>query len=107
MGRGIRVVLYGCDSENGATLREAVSQQNGFVVAGESSDWPVCEALLDRYVPELLIANLRYVPEPYLATLASSAFPVLLGLGCDGGAHIRWTGIYDIVGAPLHPAGRA
>lgn len=87
---GMRVVVLDSSAETRATLRESISQCLGFVLAGHSSDWLTCSLLLDRFVPELLIADVATLPADYLASLSPSAFPILVGLqgqeDCNYGA---------------------
>ena len=80
LSAGMRVVLFNQDEESCARLRDAIEQDYGFVLAGVCQEWPACEVLLDRFVPELLIANVSQVPPKYVEKLSASEFPVLVGL---------------------------
>jgi LytTr DNA-binding domain len=80
---GMRVVLFDRDDESCARIRAAVERDYGFVLVGACREWPACEVLLDRFVPELLIANVTHVPPKYLEKLSASDFPVLVGLRED------------------------
>ena len=57
LSAGMRVVLFNQDEESCARLRDAIGQEYGFVLAGVCQEWAACEVLLDRFVPELLIAE--------------------------------------------------
>ncbi len=102
IGRGMRVVLFDQDLEIRATVRATIEQDRGFVLAGECREWPVCEVLLDRFVPELLIASVPHVPPKFLEKLSNAAFPVLVGLrGEDNRFGTR--GLYDTLRVPPEP----
>jgi hypothetical protein len=81
--RGMRVVLFDRDATTLACVRDAIAGDRSFVLAGESREWDECEVLLDRFLPELLIASVEQVPAPSLRQLSSSAFPVLVGLSAE------------------------
>ncbi len=78
--RGMRVVSLDTDPEVHARLRSLVEEDPGFILVGASHEWTECEALLDMFVPELLVANMALVPPQFLENLSSSAFPILVGL---------------------------
>ena len=80
MSTGMRVVLFDQDDESCTRFVLPVEQDYGFVLAGVCREWPACEVLLDRFVPELLIANVTQIPPKYLEKLSASEFPVLVGL---------------------------
>jgi DNA-binding LytR/AlgR family response regulator len=80
MARGMRTVLFDQDAAIRGKVRAAICEHHGFVVAGESDGLLECAALLDRVVPELLIARLAELPRQFLESLADSPFPVLVGL---------------------------
>jgi len=82
--RGIRVVSLDREAAVHAGLRSSLEHDVGFVLVGESREWNECEELLNRFVPELLIANTRLIPLPFLEGLAVSAFPVLVELRTTG-----------------------
>jgi hypothetical protein len=101
MGRGMRVLLFHEDPEICATLGAAIDQDRGFVLAGQCREWPACERLLDRFLPELLIAGMRRVPPQFLEDSSASQFPVVVGLGAeDDRLEIR-DGLYDTLLVPL------
>ena len=103
VGRGMRVVVFDQDAEIRAKVRDALDQDRGFVLAGECREWPACEVLLDRFVPELLIASVTQVPSRFVEKLSDSAFPVLVGLwGGDDGLATRG-GMYDSLRVPPEP----
>ncbi len=95
MDRGMRVVLFEQDAAIRGKVRAALDEDHGFVFAGESQAWLECEALLDRFVPELLIAHLTQLPRQFVESLSESLFPVLVGL--QGEADVSGTpgGRYD------------
>jgi two-component system, LytTR family, response regulator len=78
--RGMRIVSFDPDVDVHVRLRSTVAQEPDFILVGESRDWSECEVLLDRFVPELLVANMAQLPSQFLEGLSSSAFPILLGL---------------------------
>jgi two-component system, LytTR family, response regulator len=80
VARGIRVVSFDPDVEVHARLRSTVAEEPDFILVGESREWEECEVMLDRFVPELLVANMTQVPPKFLEDLSSSAFPILIGL---------------------------
>ncbi len=80
MARGMRIVLFDQDTAIRAKVRAAIGEHYGFVVAGESDELLECEALLDRVVPELLIARMAELPRQFLERVSDSLFPILIGL---------------------------
>jgi two-component system LytT family response regulator len=76
---GIRVVSFDPDAEVHSRLRSAIAGEPDFVLMGEGRDWNECEALLDQFVPELLVANVTRLPARFLEDLSPLGFPVLLG----------------------------
>jgi two-component system, LytTR family, response regulator len=98
----MRVVSFDANAEVHASLRSTVEGDSDFALVGESREWTECEALLDRFVPELLLANIKQVPQQFLEGLSSSAFPILVGLqAADRGQ----TGAkpYGVLSMPLDP----
>ncbi len=95
LSAGMRVVLFNQDEESCARLRDAIGQEYGFVLAGVCQEWAACEVLLDRFVPELLIASLAEIPPKYLEKLADFEFPVLIGLREDNDPLRTLGGMYD------------
>jgi two-component system LytT family response regulator len=99
---GMRVVSFDPSAEVHVTLRSTVEADPDFILVGESREWDECEVLLDRFVPELLLANVRQVPPQFLENLSSSTFPVLVGLQAtdwgEAGAKP-----YGILSTPLDP----
>jgi len=80
IGNGMRVVVLDRDAEVRAKVRAAIAEQPGFILAGESQGWTECQALLDRFLPELLIAAVNEVSAQFRTTLPDATFPVLVGL---------------------------
>ena len=101
--RGMRVVLFDRDANTLACVRDAIAGDRSFVLAGESRDWDECEVLLDRFLPELLIASMEQVPAPSLQQLSSSAFPVVIGLGDEPGRVASAASVYDTLRVPPLP----
>jgi two-component system, LytTR family, response regulator len=102
VAHGMRVVLCDPDMDVHARLRLTVEDNPDFILVGESRGWMECEALLDRFVPELLIANMAQVPRKFLECLSSSAFPILVGLqAVDCGQTAAKP--YDLLSMPLEP----
>src|SRR5208282_1602050 len=95
LGKGMRIVLFDQDAQVRAKLRATIDEHQGFVLAGESQAWSECEALLDRFVPELLIARMTQVPRQFLESLSESLFPVLVGLQDEADVLGRLGGRYD------------
>jgi hypothetical protein len=100
MPRGMRVVLLDEDTEVRAKVRAAIEWDYGFVLAGESDEWPACELLLDRFAPELLVARVKQVPSKFIETLSETEFPVLVGLRRESNGFGSQDGVYDILQVP-------
>src|SRR5271167_2238271 len=100
LGRGMRIVLFDQDAEIRAKVRAAIDQEHGFVLAGDSAAWSECEALLDGFVPELLIARESQLPRQFLESLSDSLFPVLVGLRDEAEGLGRPGGVYDTLLVP-------
>ncbi len=96
---GMRVVVFDRDADTLAVLRDAIAGDRTFVLAAESQEWHQCEALLDHFVPELVIANLDRVPLLVLQQLSASTFPLLIGLGNEK----HRAPSYDTLPRPLCP----
>ncbi len=103
MGRGMRVVLFDQNAEIRSRVRSAINQDHGFVFAGECREWAECEILLDRFVPELLIASVTEVPAKFLERLSDSAFPVMVGLRREDDPLTTRGGMYDSLPIPAEP----
>jgi LytTr DNA-binding domain len=95
MSAGMRVVVLDRDEECYARIRAAVEEDCGFVLVGVCREWPACEVLLERFVPELLIANVAQVPVKYLDDLSASEFPVVVGLRAENDPLGVPNGMYD------------
>lgn len=103
MGRGMRVLLFDQDAETRAKVIAAIDQEPGFVLAGECREWRACEALLDSFVPELLIAGVKHIPRQFLEDLSALEFPVVVGLRADDDGLRILGGMYDTLLLPLEP----
>jgi hypothetical protein len=55
---GMRVVLLEQDTMVREKMRAVIDADSAFVLAGESKEWSECQALLERFVPELLLARI-------------------------------------------------
>ena len=100
MDRGMRVLLFDQDAETCARVVAAIDQDRGFVLAGKCREWPACEALLDRFVPEVLIASIRHLPPHFLGDLSGLGFPVVVGLRTDDDGRGLCSGMYDSIAVP-------
>ena len=103
IGRGMRVLLFDPDAEICAKVIAAIDHEHGFVLAGECREWPACEVLLDRLVPELLIASVRHLPPQFLEDLSTLEFPVVVGLRAEDDSLTIRGGIYDALVVPPEP----
>jgi two-component system, LytTR family, response regulator len=100
MPRGMRVILLDEDAEVRAKVRAAIEWDYGFVMAGESGEWPGCEILLDRFAPELLVARVKQVPSKFIENLSETEFPVLVGLRSGSNGFVSQVGLYDTLQVP-------
>ena len=101
VARGMRIVLFDQEAAIRAKVRTALDEDHSFVFAGESQSWLECEALLDRFVPELLIARDTQLPRQFLDSLSDSLFPVLVGLRDEADGLGTPAGLYDSLLLPL------
>jgi two-component system, LytTR family, response regulator len=100
---GMRVVLLDQDAAALTKVRAAIDSDSAFVLAGESREWSGCQALLERFVPELLLARITQVPSKFLETLSHADFPVLVGLRGESNGLVRTGGLYDTLQVPPEP----
>jgi two-component system LytT family response regulator len=100
-GKGIRVVVLDQDREVCAKVRAAIGDEHEFVWVGESQRWTECEALLERFVPELLIAAIGQLSPQFRTSLSSAAFPVLVGLRSENDRFGTADGTYDTLRIPV------
>jgi hypothetical protein len=63
---GMRVVLLDEDVVVRNKMRAAIDSDSAFVLAGEFREWSGCQALLERFVPELLLARVNQLPSKFL-----------------------------------------
>jgi len=101
--RGMRVVLFDENEGTRASVRCTLDEDPGFVLAGEARDWRGCEALLERAVPELLIACVTQIPRMFLNSLSPAEFPVLVGLRAGSDRCDEHAPLYDSLGVPPEP----
>ncbi len=99
-GRGMRVLLLDQDAQTCATVVAAIDQDRGFVLAGNCREWAACEVLLDRFVPELLIASTKHLPPHFLGNLSGLEFPVVVGLRTKDDGIGLCGGMYDSIAVP-------
>jgi two-component system LytT family response regulator len=76
----MRVVVLEPEAEIRATLQRMIARQPGFVLVGESRAWADCEALLDYYLPELLITRSEFASPSFSESVGEMRFPVMLEL---------------------------
>jgi two-component system LytT family response regulator len=100
---GMRVVLLDRDAAVRARMRAAIDSDSAFVLAGESREWSGCQDLLDRFVPELLLARITQLPSRFLESLSNADFPVLVGLRGEGNGLATPGGLYDTLQVPPEP----
>jgi two-component system, LytTR family, response regulator len=100
---GMRVVILDQDAAALAKVRAAIDSDSAFVLAGESREWSGCQALLERFVPELLLARITQVPSKFLETLSHADFPVLVGLRGESNGLVPPGGLYDTLQVPPEP----
>jgi two-component system LytT family response regulator len=77
---GIRVVILEPSAETRTLLQAGLDQLTGFDLVGSSETWNDCLALLNVYVPELLIARIGLTPASFGESSCDAVFPVTLGL---------------------------
>ncbi len=100
IGTGMRVLLLDQDADTCARVVAAIDQDRGFVLAGKCREWPACEVLLERFVPELLIASMRHLPPQFLGDLTGLEFPVVVGLRTEDDGIGLCSGMYDSIAVP-------
>ena len=103
LARGMRVVLLDRDVAVRGKVRAAINEDHGFVLVGETQQWLECEAMLDCYVPELLIASLIQVPAKFLERLSETESPVLVGLQEEHDHSDARPGWFDSLQVPPEP----
>jgi two-component system LytT family response regulator len=77
---GIRVVILEPSPETRGMLQAGLDELKGFDLVGASETWTDCMALLNAYVPELLIARVGLMPAVFVETSGDAVFPVTVGL---------------------------
>jgi two-component system, LytTR family, response regulator len=97
---GMRVVLLDRDSAVRTKMRAAIDSDAAFVLVGESHEWSECQALLDRFIPELLLARVSQLPSQFAESLSTADFPVLVGLLSESNGLIALNGLYDTLRVP-------
>jgi len=97
---GMRVVLLEQDPAVRAKMRAAIDSDVAFVLAGESDEWSGCQTLLERFIPELLLARINQVPSKFLETMSNADFPVLVGLRGERNGSVTPVGVYDTLEVP-------
>jgi two-component system LytT family response regulator len=99
----MRVVLLDRDSAVRAKMRAAIDSDAAFVLVGESHEWSDCQALVDRFVPELVLARINQLPCQFVESLSDADFPVLVGLRSESNGVTTLDGLYDTLRVPLEP----
>ena len=100
---GMRVVLLDRDSAVRTKMRAAIDSDAAFVLVGESHEWSDCQALLDRFIPELVLARVSQLPSQFVEALSTADFPVLVGLLSESNGLITPDGLYDTLQVPPEP----
>ena len=101
LDRGMRVVILEPDAENRAMLRRCLNELPGFRLVGEAVTWDECVALLNLYLPELLITRSSFAPATLGKLFANSRFPVTVGLKRKDSSGVV-DGGFETVGIPLN-----
>ena len=99
----MRVVLLDQDVEVRDKMRAAIDSDSAFVLAGESQDWSGCQLLLERFIPELLLARVNQLPSKFVEHLSHADFPVLVGLRGESNTLVTPDGLYDTLEVPSEP----
>jgi two-component system LytT family response regulator len=76
----MRVVILEPNMDNRAMLLRGLNELQGFRLVGESRTWDECVALLNLYLPELLIARIGLAPANFGELFGDLVFPVTVGL---------------------------
>jgi len=76
----MRVVILEPIAENRTILQQALQAVSGFQLVGLSSSWDQCGALVDVFLPELLIARTNQLDESPIEELSRRVFPVVIAL---------------------------
>ncbi len=100
---GMRVVLLDRDSAVCTKMRAAIDSDAAFVLVGESHEWSDCQGLLDRFIPELVLARVSQLPSQFVEALSTADFPVLVGLLSESNGLITPDGLYDTLQVPPEP----
>lgn len=79
----MRVVVLHPDPEIRKILHETIGEWPEFLLVDESRTWKECKALLDIYLPELIVRNGTATPSISLTT-EDALFPVWVGLRSRG-----------------------
>ena len=98
--KGMRIVVCDQDPAVRARVRAAIADEQGFVLAGDSQAWTECEFLLERFVPELLIARVTQLPPQFMERLPEATFPVLVGVVGEADNRTTPTGLFGDIPAP-------
>ena len=76
----MRVVILEPSAENRGMLQKELNELPGFQLVGESGTWDECVALLNLYLPELLITRIGLAPANFGELFGDPVFPVTVGL---------------------------
>ncbi len=99
---GIRVVILEPSAETRMLLQAGLDQLTGFDMVGASETWNDCLALLNVYVPELLIARIGLTPANFADSADDSIFPITLGLKRKDSSGIL-KGCFETIEIPSSP----
>lgn len=98
---GMRVVVLEPDADSRAMLQRGLHELPGFLLVGECGTWNECAALLNLYLPELLITRIGLAPANFTELFGDLVFPVTVGLrrkDCFG----TLQGCFETVDVPLN-----
>jgi len=77
---GMRVVILERDAETRVQLQRAIDQIPCFVLVGLAESWAECLALVEEYVPEVVMARAGLVPEEKQVEVCDLSFPLMIRL---------------------------
>jgi two-component system LytT family response regulator len=83
-------------------LRRGLNELPGFWLVGESGTWNECAALLNLYLPELLITRIGLAPANFGELFGDPVFPVTVGLRRKDSFGTLQGG-FETVDVPLNP----
>ncbi len=81
---GMRVIIVEKDAGIRDHMQAVIQQTPPFTLLASVDLWPACEAHVDQYLPELLIADRKAIPAAACSRLVTNGFPVMLWLRSSG-----------------------